>query len=46
MKKTYEIPSITMALLAPCTIICVSPGRLNNSGQGTNGLGGGVVIGG
>ena len=46
MKKIYEIPSIETALLTPYTIICVSSGRLNNSGQGTNGLGGGVVIGG
>lgn len=46
MKKTYEIPSVEMAQLNPCTIICQSPGPLFNSGQGTNGLGSGDVVGG
>lgn len=41
MKKTYEIPSVEMTLLMPDTIVLAgSPGVLQNSGQGTDGLGG------
>ncbi len=46
MKKTYEIPSVEIAQLNPCTIICQSPGLLNNSGQGTENLGSGEHVGG
>ena len=45
MKKTYEIPSVEKAQLNPCTIICQSPGFLNNSGSGTSALGGGEQTG-
>ena len=41
-KKTYEIPSVSMTQLKPCTIICVSPNGLNvNSGEEIPNGGGG-----
>jgi len=50
MKKTYEIPSVEMALLEPCTIICDSPGVIDiNDPQGASTItppGGGPIIGG
>ena len=43
MKKTYQIPSVEMALLKPCSIICVSPAGIGaGTGSGTTGdIGGG-----
>lgn len=38
MKKTYEIPSVEFAQLNSCTIICTSPGVLNNNGKNTGDL--------
>ena len=46
MRKTYQIPSVEMVLLKPCSIICVSPGNLPNSGEGTDQIGDPIVIGG
>lgn len=47
MKKTYEIPSVEMTQLAMSSIVMAgSPGTLQNSGSGTESLGGGEVIGG
>ena len=46
MKKTYEIPSVEMTQLAMSSIVMAgSPGALQNSGSGTQNLGGGDVIG-
>ena len=49
MKKTYEIPSVVMALLNPGTIICGSPAVLDINNQGTDAItppGEGPIIGG
>ena len=41
MKKTYEIPSVEMTLLMSDTIVLAgSQGVLQNSGSGTDDLGG------
>jgi len=49
-KKTYEIPSVVLTQLMPSTIVLAgspgTPGSLHNSGQGTENLGPGEVIGG
>ena len=49
MKKTYEIPSVEIALLNPGAIICGSPAVLDIIDQGTGDIippGGGPIIGG
>jgi hypothetical protein len=37
MRKTYQIPSVEMAILTPCTIICTSPGAGISGGSGGTG---------
>ena len=47
IKKTYEIPSVEMTQLMPSTVVLAgSPGTLKGSGEGTESLGGGEIIGG
>lgn len=47
MKKTYEIPSVEMTQLAMSSIVMAgSPGTLQNSGSGTDGIGDPIIIGG
>ena len=47
MKKMYKQPIVEATeLIAGGQALCTSPGNLQNSGEGTDNLGGGDIIGG
>ena len=49
MKKMYKKPIVEQAEMLQGSIVMAgspAPGTLNNSGSGTDGLGGGEIIGG